>query len=88
MYVKFRWAILALLLTLFLLPIDEISAYEPLVTIGKPALHDILYSPDGRFLATLTEYYLEILDAETYASVSHVQYMKMAQGLRSPLIAH
>ena len=60
---------LTFLLALVLLPTNELDAYEPLVTIGKPALQDVLYSPDGRFLATLTYFYLELLDAETFASV-------------------
>ena len=63
---------LTFLLALGLLPTNELDAYEPLVTIGKPSLQDILYSPDGRFLATLTYFYLELLDAETHASVIQV----------------
>ena len=53
----------------------EIDAYEPSVTIGKPSLQDILYSPDGRFLATLTMSYVELLDAETLAPVTRVPVM-------------
>ena len=52
-----------------------IDAYEPSVTIGKPTLEDILYSPDGRFLATLTRSYVELLDAETLAPVTRVPVM-------------
>jgi len=55
-----------------LLPTDGVGAYEPLVTIGKPELRDILYSPDGRFLATLTSSYVELLDAEDYAPVTRI----------------
>jgi len=45
--------------------ITKLEAYQPLISIGKPSLWDILYSPDGRFLATLTTSYVELLDAET-----------------------
>ncbi|MFC1717177.1 FlgD immunoglobulin-like domain containing protein [Candidatus Poribacteria bacterium] len=68
------------LLALAILPTEELNAYEPLFIIGKPALSDTLYSPDGRFLATLTSSYLELLDAETYAPVTRVD---LASGVRS-----
>ena len=50
----------------------QLYAYEPIVTIGKPTLNDILYSPDGRFLATLTHSYVELLDANTFAPIMRI----------------
>ena len=67
-----------------------LDAYEPSVTIGKPTLEDILYSPDGRFLATLTMSYVELLDAETLAPVTRVPVMygrKLAFSPDSSLLA-
>ena len=68
----------------------ELDAYEPSVTIGKPTLEDILYSPDGRFLATLTMSCVELLDAETLAPVTRVPVMygmKLAFSPDSSLLA-
>jgi len=69
---KFRNLMLILLFILTFSLIAKSSEYEPLITIGKPALRDILYSPDGRFLATLTNPFMELLDAETFAPISRV----------------
>ncbi|MFC1714186.1 FlgD immunoglobulin-like domain containing protein [Candidatus Poribacteria bacterium] len=68
------------LLVLVFLPIAMLNAYEPLITIGKPTLIDILYSPNRRFLATLTSSYLELLDAETYAPVTQVDLAASRSG--------
>jgi hypothetical protein len=55
---------------------QQLQAAEPIVTIGKPPLSDICYSPDGRFLATLVNAYvkpyIELLDAETFVSVGRI----------------
>lgn len=63
-------SLIILSLVLVFLTAGESSAYEPLITIGKPDLQDILYSPDGRFLVTLTASYLEFLDAKTFVPVT------------------
>ena len=86
------WSLLLVfLLTLILLQTNKVNAYEPLVTIGKPALRDILYSPDGRFLATVTRTYLELLDAETFAPVARADladgYYRLAFSPDSSLVA-
>ncbi len=47
-----------------------ISAYQPIVTIGKPALSDIQYAPNGLYLATLTHSFIELLDTETFNPIS------------------
>ncbi len=70
---RFQRPLFIFLLVLVFLPIAMLNAYEPLVTIGKPALFDILYSPDGRFLATLTMSYMELLDAKTFDAVTRVE---------------
>jgi WD40 repeat protein len=54
----------ALFIAFFLL-VTKLEAYQPLISIGKPNLIDICYTPDGRFLATLTSNYVEFLNAET-----------------------
>ena len=55
---------------------SQLDAAEPVFTIGKPPLEDIAYTPDGRFLATLSNSYLgaaiELLDAESFASVHRI----------------
>ncbi len=43
-------------------------AAEPIVSVGKPRLRDIVYTPDGTSLATLTSEYIEFLDADTHAA--------------------
>jgi WD40 repeat protein len=63
---------LAMLFVLFLLLPWLLEAAEPLVSIGKPPLYDILYSPDGRFLVTLTPAYVELLDTETFAPITRI----------------
>ena len=83
---------LIFLLVLVFLPIVGLNAYEPLVTIGKPLLNDILYSPDGRFLATLTMSYIELLDAETLAFITRADltigyWRKLAFSPDSSLLA-
>jgi len=52
--------------------VTNIEAYQPVVSIGKPNLIDIYYTPDGRFLATLTSNYVEFLDAEIMTSVFRI----------------
>ncbi len=49
-----------------------ISAYQPIVTIGKPALSDIQYAPNGLYLATLTHSFIELLDTETFNPISRI----------------
>ncbi len=62
-----------LLLTLLSISVSQLDAAEPLLTIGKPPLDDIAYTPDGRFLATLSiSYWIELLDAETFVPVHHI----------------
>ena len=55
---------------------SQLDAAEPVFTIGKPPLADIAYTPDGRFLATLSDSYLgaeiELLDAESFVSVHRI----------------
>ena len=72
MFDRFRRQLFIFSLLSFSILISELCAYEPLVTVGKPSLCDILYSPDGRFLAILTTSYLEILDAKTLDPVTRV----------------
>lgn len=67
-----------LLAILFILGLgSQLDAVEPVFTIGKPPLADIAYTPDGRFLATLSNSYhgaaaIELLDAESFASVHRI----------------
>ena len=62
-----------LLLTILSISVSPLNAAEPLLTIGKPYLDDIAYTPDGRFLATLSiSYWVELLDAETFAPVHRI----------------
>ena len=72
MFGKLQCPLLISLLILIFLIVNDLDAYEPVISVGKPSLYDILYSPDGRFLATLTGTYLELLDAETLALVTRV----------------
>ena len=72
MYKRLGSPLLVLLLVLSFLLVEELDAYEPLVTIGKPGLRDIVYSPDGQFLATLTTAYVELLDGETLEPVLQI----------------
>ena len=62
----------------------SLTAAEPVVSVGKPRLRDIAYSPDGRYLATLTAEYLELLDAETHAPGSRVSSQNANALLYSP----
>lgn len=69
---------LAILLFLLIGQFHALYAAKPLTTVGKPALEDILYSPDGRYLATLTTQYIttqyvEFLDAETFEPLSRLE---------------
>jgi len=50
----------------------SLNAYQPIVTIGKPYLQGICYTPDGRYLATLTASFIEFLDAEMLNPVSRI----------------
>jgi WD40 repeat protein len=87
---RLRSLLLIFLLSSALMITLELDAYEPSVIIGKPTLEDILYSPDGRFLATLTMSYVELLDAETLAPVTRVPVMygrKLAFSPDSSLLA-
>ena len=65
-----------LLLTILSISVSPLNAAEPLLTIGKPYLDDIAYTPDGRFLATLSTPYptvsVELLDAETFVPVHRI----------------
>lgn len=56
-------------LALLFLYVVNIYSYEPIITIGKPGLQDILYSSDGQYLVTLTSMYAEFLDAESLEPV-------------------
>jgi WD40 repeat protein len=72
--------------------VKNIEAYQPIVSIGKPNLIDICYTPDGRFLATLTSNYVEFLDAETMLSVFRIntsgsEYSHIAISPNSSLMA-
>jgi len=71
---KSRLAMFILLVSfsLCLISISIANAYQPIVTVGKPVLRDIYYSPDGRYLATLTDSFIELLDAETLEPVSRI----------------
>jgi len=56
---------------------SQLDAAEPVFTIGKPPLADIAYTPDGRFLATLSKPFqgaaaIELLDAESFVSVHRI----------------
>ena len=65
-----------LLLTILSLSVSPLNAAEPLLTIGKPYLDDIAYTPNGRFLATLSTPYprvsVELLDAKTFVPVHRI----------------
>lgn len=62
-----------LLLAILSMAASPLNAAEPLLTIGKPYLDDIAYTPDGRFLATLSiSYWIELLDAETFVPVHRI----------------
>ena len=75
-----------LLVAILSISVNQLDAVEPVFTIGKPPLEDIAYTPDGRFLATLSNSHLEaaieLLDAESFVSVhridsvegSHIQF--------------
>ena len=63
---------------------SQLAAVEPVFTIGKPPLADIAYTPDGRFLATLSNSYIELLDADSFASVHRIDTVKGEQLLFSP----
>ena len=45
----------------------------PLVRVGAPETDDIAYSPDGRVLAVATDFYVELLDADTMASIRRLE---------------
>jgi len=66
------WKIFVSLLFSGFIIVQNIIAYQPIVTVGKPPLENIQYSPDGRFLATLTAFFVELLDAETMKPVSRI----------------
>ncbi len=72
MFGKFHKLLLVTIVASVILLVGELDAYEPLVTVGKPPLYDIFYSPDGQFLATLTTLYVELLDAETLEPVKQI----------------
>jgi len=72
MRIKSLLSIFVLLIVSGFIIAQNISAYQPIVTVGKPSLYDISYSPDGRFLATLTTSFVELLDAETTKPVSRI----------------
>lgn len=61
-----------------------LAAAEPIVSVGKPSLRDIAYSPDGQYLATLAGGYLELLDAATHASRARVDGRNASGLLYSP----
>lgn len=61
---------LLLCLLIFFLLSNISNAYKPIVQIGKPALNDIAYSPDGRYLGVLNRAYLELMDPETMETVA------------------
>ena len=42
------------------------QAVDPLVTVGKPALRDVEYSPDGRWLVVATDIDVRLLDLDDY----------------------
>jgi WD40 repeat protein len=67
-----RKIFVSLLVSCFIIIVQNIGAYQPIVTLGKPPLEDIQYSPDGRFLATLTSSFVELLDAETMKPLSRI----------------
>ncbi len=74
-----------LLLTILSLSVSPLNAAEPILTIGKPYLDDIAYTPDGRFLATLSiSYWVELLDAETFVPVHRIDTVKGAHLRFSP----
>ena len=61
-----------------------LRAAQPVVSVGKPRLRDIAYSPDGTRLATLTGDYFEFLDADTHARTSRVDSGGASALLYSP----
>jgi WD40 repeat protein len=69
---------------LLILSSAGLRAAEPIVSVGKPRLRDIAYSPDGQYLATLTGEYLELLDANTYELASRVHSGNASGLLYSP----
>ena len=77
-----------LLIAILSISVNQLDAVEPVFTIGKPPLEDIAYTPDGRFLATLSNSYLgasiEFLDAESFASVHRIDTAEGEQILFSP----
>ncbi len=67
-----RQVIVSLVTALALCVAFSAAAQEPLVAIGKAELTDLAYSPDGRLLAAATVPYVELLDADTFETVTRL----------------
>lgn len=60
-------------------------AYNPAQTPNRPPLCDILYSPDGVFLAALNSSYLELLYGETMKPVLRIDNYYQFPGLQKKI---
>ena len=50
-----------------------VPAGKPIMAVGEPILRDISYTPDGRYLATATDAYIDLLDSTTDEPVSRME---------------
>ena len=73
---RFQILSLAFLSCLLLSLATQLEAVKPVATVGNPPLIDIQYSPNGRFLATLVNSYVnpyvEFLDSETFVPIKRL----------------